>query len=78
MCWVYEKQATSEIFCQATLKLKVNNSKALVNLVMALSSCTTAKSVVGLFVSALYHFQYSSICDVISNLAEDKESYEFV
>ena len=45
---------------------------------MALSSCTTAKSVVGLFVSALYHFQYSSICDVISNLAEDKESYEFV
>ena len=73
-----KKQSTSEIFCQAILELKVNNSKALANLVMALSSCTTAKSVVGLSVSALYHFQYSSICDVISNLAKDKESYDIV
>jgi hypothetical protein len=71
-------QTTSEIFCQTILGLKIDNSKALANLVMALSSDLKSKSVVGLSNSPLYHFQYSSICDVVSNLAKEATSHQVV
>ncbi len=36
---------------------------------MALASFKSAKSVVGLSESPVFHYQFSSICDAISNLA---------
>lgn len=50
-----------EQFCKSILQIVTRNSKALVNLVMGLSSQTTAKSVVSLSLGRCYHYQYSSI-----------------
>lgn len=50
--------------------------KPLANLVMSLSSYSAAKSVVSISESALYHYQYSSICDTIHNLAKNSSDYE--
>lgn len=52
----------------------MENSKALANLMMALSSDCTAKSVVGLSESPLFHHQCSSICDAIAHLSTDEVS----
>lgn len=66
---------TTENFCQVLLKLGINNAKALTNLVMALSSFKESHSVVGLSESPIYHYQYSSICDAIHSLSDEK-SYQ--
>ena len=68
----------TENFCQVLLNLGINNAKALVNLVMALSSFKESKSVVGLSISPVYHCQHSSICDAIDSLSLDDKSYELV
>lgn len=66
----------AEKFCQVLLHSGINNAKALVNLVMALSSFKDSKSVVGLSMSPVYHYQYSSICDAINSLSYDENSYK--
>jgi hypothetical protein len=66
----------TENFCQVLLHLGINNAKPLVNLIMALSSFKESKSVVGLSISPVYHYQYSSICDAIHSLSSDDESYK--
>jgi hypothetical protein len=43
---------------------------------MSLASYGSAKSVTGLSESPVYHYQYSSICDTIHNLAKDSRDYE--
>lgn len=53
-------------------------SKVLANLVMSLSSLKNPNSVVGLSESPIFHYQYSSITDVISHLSTDKESYDLI
>lgn len=68
-----------EQFCKSILGIKVGNSKALANLVMALSSETNARSVVELSLGSCYHYQYSSISKVLDKLHEkgdlkDKEA----
>lgn len=45
---------------------------------MALASFTCAKSVVALSQSPVYHYQYSSITDAVSNLAGDEISHQLL
>jgi hypothetical protein len=66
----------TEQFCQDLLDLFPKEGKALVNLLLSLSSFTVANSVTGLSESRFYHYQYSSICDVIHNLALSVADYE--
>ena len=51
------------------LKLSPVYGKPLANLVMSLSSRVGCTSVTSLSESLLYHYQYSSICDTIHNIA---------
>ena len=67
-----------EDLCQAILYLDINCAKSLANLVMALASYESARSVVELSRSPLYNFQYSSICDAVDNLCKDEKSYPLV
>lgn len=52
------------------LDLEIGRSRAATNLVMALASCGEARSPVELCVSPLYHYQYSSITDALTDMAE--------
>lgn len=61
---------TTNQYCLDLLNLGVRHNKALVNLVMALSS-QKASSVVGLSESPLFHYQYSSITDAVGHIAPD-------
>lgn len=63
-----KKQTKTEKFCHSILGLKVGKSKALVNLVMGLASQQGAKSVVEVSEGACYHYQHSSISQVLSAL----------
>jgi hypothetical protein len=65
-----EKKTSTEQFCQDILTLNIAQRKAFANLVMALASFTSAKSVVALSESPVFQFQYSTICDVVSNFAK--------
>lgn len=58
----------TKTFCHAILGLKVERSKALANLVMALASNTGSRSVTALSESPVYHYQYPSITDGIDAL----------
>lgn len=60
-------------FCLDTLSLGARRSKALTNLVMALS-CSKADSVTALSESPLFHHQYSSITDAIAHFADSPQS----
>jgi len=55
-------------FCQSILQLKIAKSKALVNLVMGLSSQTDAHSTVSISSSPCYHYQFSSISKSIAEI----------
>lgn len=57
-----------EQFCRSILQIVGKNTKALANLVMGLASQSSAKSVVELSLSPVYHYQYSSISKSIKNL----------
>ena len=59
-------------FCQYILQLGVRHARALVNLVIALSS-HKSQSVVDLSTSPLYQYQYTSITDAITHLASTPE-----
>jgi hypothetical protein len=59
-------------FCQKLLSFFAKNSKAIVNLIVALASNSGAKSVTELALNPLYFFQYSSICDAIDNVFKFK------
>jgi hypothetical protein len=52
------------------LDLEIGRSKAVTNLVMALASCGEARSPVELCVSPLYHYQYSSVTDALTDMAK--------
>ena len=58
--------------------MNIANRQAVANLVMALASYGDAKSVVALSRSPVFHHQYSSITDAISNLAKDKQELKRV
>ena len=75
---MYEEKNNAESFCRAIIGINIEYSKVLANLVMALSSYSGAKSVVGLSESPVFHFQYSSISDLISHLSKDKKGYTLV
>lgn len=61
---------TTNQYCLDLLNLGVRHNKALVNLIMALSSQKVG-SVVCLSESPLFHYQYSSITDAVSHMATD-------
>jgi DDE superfamily endonuclease len=71
------KIKNSNQYCLDILKLEFKHRKALANLVMALSSILS-RSVVGLSTSPVYRYQYTSICDTISNLSKDETEFEDV
>ncbi len=71
------KKTNSNQYCLGILSLGIKHSKALANLVMSLSS-SSSKSVVGLSESPYYRYQYSSICDTISNLCTDEIGFKKV
>ena len=64
----------SERFCHEILRLKIHRSRAAINLVMALASYEAAQSSTELSLSPVYHYQYSSICDALSDMAKDETS----
>jgi len=65
-----------EQFCHSILGKEIPLGKALVNLVTALSSETTNKSVTGLSLNPCYHYQYSSIGKSISSISKDLPGFE--
>lgn len=68
------KKQSTETFCHSIVRLSVGKSKALANLVMALSSNDGSLSVTDLCRSACYHYQYSSICDSINGLYSSSDT----
>jgi hypothetical protein len=68
------KEKTNQ-FCLALTKIAKRHSKALANVVMALSS-QKHPSVVSLSESRVFRYQYSSICDAISHLAANSLELE--
>lgn len=69
-----KKEKTNQ-FCLALTTLAKRHSKALANVVMALSS-QKYPSVVSLSESPVFRYQYSSICDAISHLATNSSELE--
>ena len=61
-----------EQFCKSILQIETRNSKGLANLVMGLSSQTTARSVVEVSLNEAYHYQYSSIAKTIATIDKPK------
>ena len=55
-------------FCKSILRLEIEKSKSLANLVMGLVSQTNAKSVVETSLSRCYHFQHTSISKAIDSI----------
>jgi hypothetical protein len=60
------------------LSLNINRSKALANLVMALSSYEKSESLVELSLSPLFHYQFSSLYKPIHHMAGNEEDYKKV
>ena len=67
------KNKNTKTFCESIIGLKVEKSKALSNLVMALGSNRASPSVTHLSTSGVYHYQYSSIHDAIDGLYSSKK-----
>jgi len=63
-----------EQFCKSILRIETRSSKSLANLVMGLSSQTSARSVVEVSLNNCYHYQHSSINKTIANLAKKLDS----
>lgn len=68
-------KSETEQFCHDILNLGVNRSRPLANLVMSLSSQTTARSVVELSESELFHYHYSNIPKILADIAWDESSF---
>ena len=52
-------------FCESMLRLKIERSKSLANLVMGSSSQTNANSVVEISLNPCYHFQWRKLGQVL-------------
>ncbi len=63
----------TEAFCHSILRLPINKSKALCNLVMGLASQVNASSPTAISLEDCYHYQYSSISDSINALFEAEQ-----
>lgn len=61
----------TEQFCHDIVNLPVNRHRPLANLVMSLSGCTTAQSVVELSESAYFHYHYSNLPKILNDIAPD-------
>lgn len=61
----------TEQFCLDIVNLPVNRHRPLANLVMSLSSCTTAQSVVELSENAYFHYHYSNLPKILNDIAPD-------
>lgn len=71
-----KKQLKSNQFCHDILQMDVPYAKPLANTVMALASDTNARSPVELSLSPLFHYQYSSVSDTVSNLSYEQIGWE--
>ena len=68
-------KSETEQFCHDILNLGVNRSRPLANLVMSLSAQATAQSVVALSESELFHYHYSNLPKILSDIAWDAPSF---
>ena len=68
----------AEAFCLEIIEQDIPRSRALANLVMALASYTSAHSVTELSLSPVYHYQFSSISNAVSELAADSSEHDAV
>lgn len=69
-------QTPLEQFCHSILTKEISLGKALVNLVLAVSSNTDAGSVTELSLNPCYHYQYSSIGKSISSISNDLSGFD--
>lgn len=78
-CSINFVKKQSEHFCQAMTLYFGSNGKPLANLVMSISSYTSAKSTVEYSESPVNHYQFSSIGKLFARLLEsvDKDSSKF-
>ena len=70
------KNKDTESICYLILQLDIGKSKALANLIMGQVSQQGAKSPTAISLSECYHYQYSSICDAVNALHEQKRYAE--
>ncbi len=68
----FVKTTKTHPYCLDLLGLNIGKARANCNLIMALASYRHAKSVVGLSLSPVYHYQYSSISDGLNALVADE------
>jgi hypothetical protein len=70
-----KNKTESEQFCHSLLGLLPNRSRALTNLVMALSSDCTARSAVELSESPFCHYTYSNFSKILADIAHNEPSF---
>ena len=70
------KKRTSQEFCLSLLGLSVLYRRALSNVVMSLAGDTLAEVSVSLSLCRLFHYQYSSLSKVVTNISKDVERYK--
>lgn len=63
-------------FCRSISRLPIRTSKVVVNLVMALASDHRCRHVVELVLSPFFQYQYSSITDVLTNMAGTPQEHQ--
>ena len=68
-------KSETEQFCHDILNLRLKRSRPLANLVMSLSAQTTARSVVALSESELFHYHYSNLPKILAAIAWDEPSF---
>jgi hypothetical protein len=69
-------KSETEQFCHDILNLQTNRKRPLVNLVMSLSAQNTAQSVVALSESELFHYHYSNLPKILSDMSKDKPNFD--
>lgn len=71
-------KSETEQFCHDILNMRLKRSRPLANLVMSLSAQTTARSVVELSESEVFHYHYSNLPKILSDIAKDATGYEYL
>ncbi|WP_394758371.1 hypothetical protein [Flavobacterium sp.] len=71
-----KEKSKSEQFCHDILNMNVNRYRPLANAVMALASATEAQSVVQLSKSEIFHYHYSNLTKIMTDISFDEQSYE--
>jgi hypothetical protein len=69
-------KSETEQFCHDILNLQTNRKRPLANLVMSLSAQNTAQSVVALSESELFHYHYSNLPKILSDMSKDKPNFD--